>query len=458
MKCRKGVMKFLLVAVLSLAMAVPASAATKEEVQSQIASLKSQQAELESQLASLKKNKTDTESYIAELDSKIQVYLKQLEEVTAQIQQTDAEITLTKEQLAQAEADKEVQYAALKARIKAIYESGEDSALTLLLGESDLKSFLNDAEYMKKVNEYDHNLLVKLQETEDKIAAYEKELEEKHELQEAQKEQYELDKEALEKIVAQKEEELVSIGADISSVNSSISDNQEALDANNALLAQIEEEERRAAEEAARRAAEEEARRQAEAAAAARREAEEAARQTEASVEAEEEAEAEAEEYDDDDDDSYSSSSSSYEDTSSYYEEEESSYSGGSGFIWPVGAYNITSGFGYRDAPTAGATSYHCGIDIGASSGQSIWAAASGTVTDASYSSAMGNYVVISHGNGVCTVYEHCSSLAVSVGQSVSQGQTIAYVGSTGISTGSHLHFGVTVGGSYVNPLSYVSP
>ena len=456
MKCRKGVMKFLLVAVLSLAMAVPASAATKEEVQSQIASLKSQQAELESQLASLKKNKTDTESYIAELDSKIQVYLKQLEEVTAQIQQTDAEITLTKEQLEQAEADKEVQYAALKARIKAIYESGEDSALTLLLGESDLKSFLNDAEYMKKVNEYDHNLLVKLQETEDKIAAYEKELEEKQELQEAQKEQCELDKEALEKIVAQKEEELVAIGADISSVNSSISSNQQELDENNALLAQIEEEERRAAEEAARRAAEEAARQKA--AEEEARKAEEA-RQAEESRQAEAatEAAAEAEEEDDDDYDSSSDSSSSsyYEDTSSY--EEETSYSS-SGFIWPVGAYNITSGFGYRDAPTAGATSYHCGIDIGASSGQSIWAAASGTVETASYSSAMGNYVVISHGNGVCTIYEHCSSLAVSAGQSVSQGQVIAYVGSTGISTGSHLHFGVTVGGSYVNPLSYVSP
>ena len=72
--------------------------------------------------------------------------------------------------------------------------------------------------------------------------------------------------------------------------------------------------------------------------------------------------------------------------------------------------------------------------------------------------SAMGNYIVISHGNGVCTVYEHCSSLYVSEGDYVSQGQTIAAVGSTGISTGAHLHFGVTVGGEYVNPLYYVSP
>ena len=119
--------------------------------------------------------------------------------------------------------------------------------------------------------------------------------------------------------------------------------------------------------------------------------------------------------------------------------------------IWPVGSSSITSYFGYRSSPTAGASSYHRGLDIGASAGSSIWAAASGTVITASY-------IVISHGNGVCTVYEHCSALYVSVGQSVSQGETIAAVGSTGISTGAHLHFGVTVGGEYVNPLYYVSP
>ena len=125
--------------------------------------------------------------------------------------------------------------------------------------------------------------------------------------------------------------------------------------------------------------------------------------------------------------------------------------------IWPVGSTSITSYFGYRSSPTAGASTYHRGLDIGASHGSSIWAAASGTVTTASYNSAMGNYIVISHGD-VSTVYEHCSELYVSEGTYVSQGDTIAAVGSTGISTGAHLHFGVMVGGSYVNPLYYVSP
>lgn len=130
---------------------------------------------------------------------------------------------------------------------------------------------------------------------------------------------------------------------------------------------------------------------------------------------------------------------------------------GASGFVWPCPAsHRITSSFGPRSAPTAGASTYHKGIDIGAGSGSAILAAASGRVTTSAYSSSAGNYVVISHGNGVSTVYMHASARYVSEGDMVSKGQTIAAVGSTGYSTGPHLHFGVIVNGSYVNPLNYV--
>ena len=130
---------------------------------------------------------------------------------------------------------------------------------------------------------------------------------------------------------------------------------------------------------------------------------------------------------------------------------------GASGFLWPCPAsHRITSGFGNREVPMAGASANHRGIDIGAPTGSSILAAASGRVTTATYNYSAGNYVVISHGNGVSTVYMHASALYVSEGESVSQGQKIAAVGSTGYSTGPHLHFGVIVNGSYVNPLNYV--
>lgn len=425
--------RYVLVAAISFSLAVPAMAATKEEVQSQIENLKNQQSELESQLASLKKNKTDTETYIAELDEKIKVYLGQLEEVSAQLEQTEAEIEITQENLEQAKKDEQRQYAALKARIKAMYESGDEGYVQMLLGSGDLKSLLNDQEYISKINEYDHNLLVNLQQIRDQIAAYEAELEEQKELQEAQKEQYELEKASLEKIVAEKEEELIAIGADIDSVSYNISTTQEEIDAENALLQEIIEQERKAAEEAARKKAQEEE---------ARKRAEEEAKKQQESNQS----------------NNSSSSGGSYDD---YDDDDDDDYGGPSystGLIWPVGSTYITSYFGYRSSPTAGASSYHQGIDIGASHGSSIWAAASGTVVTASYNSAMGNYVVISHGNGLSTVYEHCSALYVSAGDYVSQGTTIAAVGSTGISTGAHLHFGVMEGGSYVNPLYYVSP
>ncbi len=133
-----------------------------------------------------------------------------------------------------------------------------------------------------------------------------------------------------------------------------------------------------------------------------------------------------------------------------------SSYSGGI-FTWPVPGYNqITSYFGNRSAPTAGASSYHKGIDIACDTGASVVAAASGTVIVATYNYAEGNYICIDHGGGVVTVYMHNSSLLVSVGETVSAGQQIAAAGSTGYSTGPHCHFGVRVDGTYVDPLGYL--
>lgn len=130
---------------------------------------------------------------------------------------------------------------------------------------------------------------------------------------------------------------------------------------------------------------------------------------------------------------------------------------GASGFIWPCpSSHRITSYFGPRSAPVPGASTNHKGIDIGAPGGSGIVAAAAGRVTTAAYSGSAGNYVVISHGNGVSTVYMHASALYVSEGDKVEQGQKIAAVGSTGFSTGPHLHFGVIVYGNYVNPLNYV--
>lgn len=133
-----------------------------------------------------------------------------------------------------------------------------------------------------------------------------------------------------------------------------------------------------------------------------------------------------------------------------------STYTGGI-FTWPIpGYYTITSYFGNRTAPTAGASFYHKGIDIACDTGASVVAASSGTVLVAAYNYAEGNYVCIDHGGGVVTVYMHNSALFVSAGDTVAAGQQIAAAGSTGISTGPHSHFGVRVDGNYVDPLIYL--
>lgn len=133
-----------------------------------------------------------------------------------------------------------------------------------------------------------------------------------------------------------------------------------------------------------------------------------------------------------------------------------STYTGGV-LTWPApGNYDISSYFGVRTSPVAGASTDHRGIDIKCNTGDPIVAASAGTVIVATYNYAEGNYICIDHGGGVVTVYMHNSQLLVSVGESVTAGQTIASAGSTGVSTGPHCHFGVRVDGVYVDPMSYL--
>lgn len=131
-------------------------------------------------------------------------------------------------------------------------------------------------------------------------------------------------------------------------------------------------------------------------------------------------------------------------------------YSGTMGYPLPSSYTTVSSGFITRTSPISGKTENHNGLDLPAPRGTSIYAADAGKVVIARHSSSWGNYVTIDHGGGIMTLYAHASSLNVTVGQTVKKGDTIAYVGSTGWSTGNHLHFTVYKNGVAVNPAPYI--
>ena len=128
---------------------------------------------------------------------------------------------------------------------------------------------------------------------------------------------------------------------------------------------------------------------------------------------------------------------------------------GGGGWVVPCSYTSITSPFGYRTAPTTGASTYHQGVDLDTGTGWPVVATRAGTAYTG-YGRAAGNYITIDHHDGFKSIYMHLNGFAVGNGTNVGAGQLIGYTGNTGVSTGDHLHFGISLNGVYVNPCSYV--
>ena len=360
--------------------------------------MEEEKAKVEAALDRLEGQKADTESYVRQLDAEMSSISSQLEELSGQISDKEAEIAVTQEALDQAKAVEEEQYQSMKLRIKYMYEKGDTSFIDLILESKSISQMLNRAEYIAQISSYDRKMLDEYAATKENIAANEAKLETEHDELLTLQASTEAKHASVEELLAAKQAELSSYETQIASAQNQINAYEQDIAAQESKIQQMEAEIRRQEEEARKKA----------------------------------------------------------EDSGNSYTVKSL---GDTSFIWPCpSSSRITSNFGGRESPTEGASSNHQGIDIGASTGSNILAAASGVVSIATYSSSAGNYVMISHGGGVSTVYMHCSSLLVSEGEKVSQGQVIAKVGSTGYSTGPHLHFGIRSGGSYVNPLNYVSP
>ena len=411
-----------------------ASAASSDKLDSlkqQASSLSGQESTLRGQLNKLQGQVNSKLQEKELLEQQISVLSAQIANTEALIAEYDIQISDKQVELEDAQAKEEEYYQLFCARFRDMEEQGTVSYWSILFSSASFADLLDRLNFVSEVVQYDNQVVDQLQDARDAVAQAKSDLEtQQAEQQEAK---------------AELETQQDDLAADEAAVDAAIAEINSQKDVYATQLADVQSQASALEDQIASAQAEYEQQLAAEKAAAAGNETTTDKPSADTSK----------------NDTATKPEESKQDDSSTKTDEpkkdESSSSSSSSGYIWPCDSHRITSYFGKRSRPTAGASSYHKGIDIGASKGSAIYAAASGTVVTATYSSSAGNYVTISHGNGVSTTYMHCSALYVSVGDSVSQGQTIAAVGSTGVSTGPHLHFAVIVNGSYKNPLNYVS-
>lgn len=387
---------------------------TKEDVEQQKEEAQQAQEEANANAEKYQKKVDKLTAAVNELDKQATDISTQIVEKKQQAEDLQNEIDETQTKLAEAQVSEDNQYEAMKKRIQYLYEEGDVAYIDALMSSASFEDSLNKSEYVDQLSTYDQKQLNKLVKTKNDIAEYQQTL--KDDLADVEKVKADLEtKQAdLDDVISQKNEEINKYSDDV--------------EMQKALAAEYAKQESELDDKLA-----------------------ELARQEQQRLE-EERKQREAEQQQQDNNGGSDNSGSDSDNSGS---NNGGSTTASGQFIWPVSG-PITDYFGPRESPTAGASSNHMGIDIGCSYGVPIAAADAGVVTVAEWGESGGNYVMIDHGNGFVTMYLHNSSLAVSVGDVVSQGQTIAYAGSTGYSTGTHCHFSVFLNGSYVNPLDYL--
>ena len=379
----------------------------------------------------LKKEYDDIEKFIADMDQKqadMQAEMAEMEEALAELR---SELAVTEKELAVAKEVEAEQYAALKRRFQYLYEHGNLTDLEVLLGSRDLEDILNYDEYATSIRIYDYLLAKKYSDAKHEVELVKEKQETQISVLEASLELYDEDYKYVEELVTKKEEALIEyeelIGVAEDDLEEYLSELNKANADVDALKQQIAKEQERKKAEAAKKAAEEAKKR-------AQQQSQQAAADREKKY-----------------------ANVPHTGVSSASDLTLKDVKDPNKMIWPLpGDNRIACGFGPRRRPVKGASSYHQGVDIGAAFGAQIVASLAGTVRFAGYNSSAGNYIEIDHGNGFRTRYLHCSKLLVSKGDTVLQGQVIALVGSTGVSTAPHLHFSVVIDGVSVDPLFYV--
>ena len=397
--------------LLTSALMTMASAASSSEIQKTLNDLKNQAQEIADQGAALQQeidaNQSDTQTTIekkSDIDKQITITEAEIQNTNAQIQQYSLLIAEKQSELEDALARQAEMNETYKARIRAMEENGTISYWSVLFKATSFSDLLSRIDSIHEVAEADQRMLDEL----DAIA-----------------QEIEADRQSLEDEMAAQEEAKAALAEQEATLQAQRSEAD-------AYLIELAAAYDNLTDEYLANEAEEEA---------LRKEIMEAQAAYEAALSAEE-----AERLAQQNQNNVAGSGSTSNVTPST-----------SGFISPLpgGAY-VTCAYGWRIHPIWGDERFHSGVDLGASQGTPIYAIAAGTVTTATYGDANGYYVSISHGNGYGSVYCHMTNYIVSVGDSVSQGQVIGYVGSTGWSTGPHLHFEIHVNGRTVNPMDYI--
>ena len=386
--------------------------ASISDLQDQQSSVSDKIEEQEQKLDEINTEKSETLSSVEQLSSQISSYESEIEQLNEQITSLENQIKEAQEQIAKDEEQYKKDQEALNERLVTIYENGETSYLDVLLSSSSLTDFISGYYIVSELTAYDTEMLEKLEEEKQKIENEKNQMEANQEEVKTAKEEQQSKQEELKVAKAEKEKYFSELTDEEQKTQETIEELEET---NKDIDKQI---------EAAQAAIE-----QAKKAAAAN-----------------------------------SNKGSSSSSSSSGSSGSPSSGQSSAGFIWPVNSqYKVTTGWYYSSG------SLHGAVDFSGSgiSGTPVYSVADGYVVTSTASTdghgnytSYGNYVLIAHYNGLYTLYAHMSSRAVSAGQTVSQGQVIGAVGSTGNSSGPHLHFEVrTSPGKYanrVNPLNYL--
>ena len=358
-----------------------------------VGSLKKQQESVAANKNKYKKKKSEAKDYLATVDKQLTSVSTQIYETNKKLEKTKDDIGKTKKKLAKAKKSVNIQNEDMKKRIQFMYENGDSEMLDMLLNSKSISDFLNKAEYIAELSAYDREMFNKLKSSQDKLTKAKANLKTEEDNLTALQDKQKADQSSLKELEKSKKKELAGYDDLIKSTEASEKKIASEIAAQQAAVAQAEQAEK-----------------------------------------------------------NYNKQSS----TSPKYK--GSKGTPGGGWTWPCpSSHTITSEYGYRSDPFGGkGGGFHSGLDIGAPAGTPIVAASSGTVAWSSFSSTAGNWIGISHGNGVVSVYMHMSTRIAKTGQHVNKGQTIGLVGTTGSSTGNHLHFGIQKNGSYVNPHNYI--